>query len=217
MISLDKTVIELRGQFYDYESLPYDLTTLRVDEAYAFDGNVLIYKGELPKDKKSIVDKKGVFYTYENSNGKLDVKVYLDGDANSIERVIEVKDIFTKVMENPEQFVTPEDVEIISNNTEVDLPKINDNDDFLTKVIKKVIINKNVNLKNYDNKIEDEYILSNMIQSLKKKDQKMSVLLFTRWVNVLGLDYELTVRDNGNDKIGPMKEDVIYDSTQGLL
>ena len=43
-----------------------------------------------------------------------------------------------------------------------------------------------------------------MKQALEKST-KMSVIYFASWMEILGLDFEIIVKDNGQDRIDPLK------------
>lgn len=208
-----KAIIQIGDFVYEVKPLPYNLNNLEVDEAYAFDDMVVVYRGQWEPTKLS---KEYGFYT-KNVKGETVLHLHLPEDKSPYSaeniREISVDAIFNDVNKNIEKFVTPEDVEIYNNNSEANLPIIEDEDDFLTRVVKSVIISKNVNLKNYA-EISDieKYTLGNMISSLKKSGQKMSVLNFLRWAEVLNFDFQLILTDNGKDRISPLKEDVVYDS-----
>ena len=53
-----------------------------------------------------------------------------------------------------------------------------------------------------------EYALNNMKSGLSKST-KMTVPNFIKWCEILGLDWELTISDNGEDNINPLSETIV--------
>ena len=45
---------------------------------------------------------------------------------------------------------------------------------------------------------------------------KTSITNFEQWAELLGFDYEITIRDNGTDKLNPLKYEITYKSDEGL-
>lgn len=93
------------------------------------------------------------------------------------------------------------------------VPIINDNDDFLKKVIKNVIIEKNIDISRLKYKMGAKYGLPNMKAALQNKT-KMSVNYFLSWAELLGIDFTIAIEDNGTDTIDPLKEPLFYVSSK---
>ena len=99
------------------------------------------------------------------------------------------------------------DIEIINNNSEIFTPTIRPEDDFLKYIVKKAILDKKINLKNYRERFSNDYALNNMKSGLSKST-KMTVPNFIKWCEILGLDWEMTIKDNGDDTINPLSENI---------
>ena len=91
------------------------------------------------------------------------------------------------------------------------IPIIHEEDDYLKKIVKEAIIRKNVDINRLKSKMQVSYNLLNMKQALEKST-KMSVVYFMLWMEILGLDFEIKIKDNGQDRIDPLKEPLIYSS-----
>ena len=91
------------------------------------------------------------------------------------------------------------------------VPVINETDDYLKKIVKEAIVRKNVDINRLKCKMVVSYNLLNMKQALEKST-KMSVIYFASWMEILGLDFEIIVKDNGQDRIDPLKENLVYSS-----
>ena len=176
--------------------------------AYIRGDYVYVYYGKLPNNEtpKPGVYKKGNDYVFiEPDESKK--------DRYSVDRVYELSTsaIFDLIESNKSDFVQPEDIEIINNNSEIYTPTIKDNDDFLKYVIKQVILDKKINLRNYKGRFNNEYALNNMKSGLNKST-KMTVPNFIKWAEVLGIDWELSVWDNGTDTINPLNRKITISS-----
>lgn len=200
-------VIIIDDEYYDVEVFIKD-DKLEKGKAYVIGDYVYIYRGKFKKDKNLLpgIYKDGEDYIFCDPNDKEKPKYSVD-NINELS----TKSIFDIIEANKDAFVQPEDVEVINNNSEIFIPTIKDDDDFLKYIVKKIIIEKQVNLRNYKNRFTNEYSLNNMKQGLGKAT-KMTVPNFIRWMEVLGTDWELTVTDNGTDTINPLKEDITISS-----
>lgn len=181
---------------------------LKKDMAYIVGDYVYVYYGKLPDDK---IPKPGIYK-------KNDEYVFIEPDKDnrhkySIDNVYELSPtaIFDMIERNKEAFVQPEDIEIINNNSEIYTPTIKDTDDFLKYIVKKMIIEKQINLRNYKGRFSNEYALNNMKSGLNKST-KMTVPNFIKWAEVLGVDWELSVWDNGSDTINPLPKKISISS-----
>lgn len=119
--------------------------------------------------------------------------------------------IFNDIDKNKDNFINVEDIEVINNNSDVYCPAIAENDDPWKVAIKTAIQNKQINLSNYKDKFGNAHALTNT-KSTMRKNTKMTVTNFIRLCEVLGLDWTITLTDNGEDKISPLKEPVVVSS-----
>lgn len=114
---------------------------------------------------------------------------------------------------NKDTFIQPEDLEIINNNSEIYIPTIKETDDFLKYLVKRIIIEKKINLRSYKDKFPNEYALNNMKSGLNRTT-KMTVTNFDAWCEILGVKFTITVSDNGTDLLNPLEEDITLDSDE---
>lgn len=217
MINLElvkgKMGVEIKGEYYNVHPLPYDVRSMIVDEAYINLGLVMPYYGNT--DGK--ITKPG-FYSREDNNGNIQLIIKEpeedDLENYSTDKIItfEIDKLIEKI--NTESFMTPEEIERINMNSEFRKFDINPEDDFLKVIVKTIINTKKVNLKIYANRLPEKHTLGNMISSLSGKT-KMSVNYFQVWSEMLGFDFNMTVRDSGDDPLAPLKNDIYYDSVEG--
>ena len=110
-----------------------------------------------------------------------------------------------------EQLYNEEEINDMNASSAFYVPIVNSKDDFLKKIVKNTIIKKKIDISRLKGKTDEKYILPNMKAALQNST-KMSVLYFCYWMDLLGCDFEITVTDNGSDKIDPLKNPVVYTS-----
>lgn len=120
--------------------------------------------------------------------------------------------ILKDVSGREDQFIDPDDVEIINNNKSAWSATLQQDDDFLKRAIKLAVNGKGgINPKNYRNRLESQWALNNLISGLKTTT-KMTVPNFLRWCEILGIEWSLRLEDNGTDKISPLEEPIELNS-----
>lgn len=122
--------------------------------------------------------------------------------------VYDVHDIINDIKDD-EIIYSPEELVDISNSSS-ELPIIKPSDDFLKKIIKMIIITKNINIKRLKVKMGVPYKLPNMITALNN-DTKMSTTYFATWLEILGLEVEYKIKNDGTDNLTPLKHEHIYE------
>lgn len=201
-------VIIINDEYYDVEVF-IEGEKLSKGIAYVKGDYVYIYRGKM-KNKESKLSpgiyKQGDKYVFVKPTGK-------DKDKYSVDNINELsrESIFDIIESHKEEFVQPEDVEVINNNSEIYTPTIKESDDFLKFVVKELIIRKHINLRNYKGRFSNEYALNNMKSGLNKST-KMTVPNFTKWMEILGADWELRVWDNGTDNVNPLENEIVVSS-----
>ena len=194
-------VVNVIGPFNEEENL--------IDnKGYIKDGYVWIYI-----KKKPLIDKNKYPYIYpvddgyefsnpskENLEGFSEKNIY---DLSLMSIVEQTKP--TDIMYN-EQAIND-----LNNAASRYIPIVHEEDDYLKKIVKEAIIRKNVDINRLKSKMQVSYNLLNMKQALEKST-KMSVVYFMLWMEILGLDFEIKIKDNGQDRIDPLKEPLIYSS-----
>lgn len=178
---------------------------------------VYVYKGKTPEGSKLDSLEPGIWKDRRTNN-----LIFIDYEGDEKEKYhisnvneLNLDKIFSEMENKGDQFIDPEDIEVINNNTEVWQPTIKEDDDFLKYLVKKIIIDKKVNLKNYRSKFANQHALNNMKSGLNK-DTKMTVSNFKVWCEILGVEWEMVVRDNGTDKNNPLPAPIEISSDEFL-
>lgn len=185
---------------------------LKKDTAYLIDETVYIYRGKMKKTADSSLP--GIYktssgYTFVEPNDEERETIYSDESIVTLSP----EDIIGKIASNIDTFQQPEDIEIINSNSELFIPTIKESDDFLKLLVKMIIIDKKINIRNYKSHFANEYALNNMKSGLKR-DTKMTVTNFKAWCEILGVKWKIVVSDNGTDTISPLPNDIEIDSSQ---
>lgn len=97
----------------------------------------------------------------------------------------------------------------MNDATSVYTPVIKEDDDFLKIIVKTIILAKGVNINRLNCKFDKKYKLSNLKAALEGKT-KMSVVNFKEWTEILGVDFEIIITDDGTDRINPLYKPIRY-------
>lgn len=95
-------------------------------------------------------------------------------------------------------------------------PIVNEKDDYLKRLVKYIIIKKDVDINRYKSIMDTPYALTNMKSALCAST-KMSVTNFLMWVELLQVDFSILVTDNGVDRVNPLHEGLLYRSTDNSI
>jgi len=179
---------------------------LRKGFGYILNDYVYIYRGKKEKFRPSEM-LPGIYLNIHGEHEFVPPNTVTDKVDYSIHNIIELdtQKIINDILEQKEDFLDPEDIEVINNNQEIFKPTFKEEDDFLKYAVKKAILDKQVNLKNYKSKFPNQYALNNMKSGLNK-ETKMTVTNFDSWCEILGLKWKMVIEDAGTDKISPLPE-----------
>lgn len=214
---LPKRIVEVLGEITeeDYTGTNADLDSkLTEGKGYVINGIVYIYYGIQQKEP-------GI-------NTKPECKFILLGEKDDPVHIIPSESLSEEVMQKSKYSNSSKiDLEYIGKTTDPDevlydeeiiynmnaatakfVPIINEDDDFLKKIIKSIIIAKGVDINRYKSKMDTKYWLTNLKSALIGKT-KMSVLNFAIWIELLGVDFDIIIQDNGTDA-DTLKNPLVY-------
>ena len=201
-------IIEIDGFVCNVDILPSKVEDIDPTKAYIVCPFVLpVIEEEQVKNNKPgiLVNKeKGTYKIYLPVSAK-DIKDYSTEKIRSLGS--DINNMVQEMINNPDNFRSEKESEIINLNSSVTTYTINEDDDFLKKAIKEAINAKGINVKSYADKLPKAHDMNNTRNSLKD-DKKMTLLNLTRWCTILGLECSITLRDNGQDKIRPLPNDI---------
>lgn len=180
---------------------------LKKGHGYIIDEYVLIYRGK--KNKLASVVRPGV---YKLESGRYQI-IYptkeSDIEKYSIENILDLN-MDTILETDPEERLNELEMEIINNNKSMYTPTIKDDDDFLKRAVKQVIIDKGINLKNYKDKFPKNGL--NNFRSGLDGETKLTTPKFETWMEIMGCKFTLIVEDNGGDPYNSLNEPIIIKS-----
>lgn len=188
--------------YYPDKKLKKGYAYIKDDVVYPYRGKV---KGTADLSAPGIYKKSGEHIFTEPSDDEIET-LY---DVSHIVS-LDTEMIMHHIEEHSENYGVSE--VIINNNSDIYKPSITEDDDFLKYIVKQIILSKKINLRDYKSKFPNEYALNNMKSGLNRKT-KMTVPNFKSWCEILGVDWEMTVFDNGTDKTNPMPKDINIKST----
>lgn len=209
----DQNYLFIDDNFYKVYKLEKD-TVMEKDTAYVSDEwypYAKVYRGIFKNTSKL-----PGLYTKGNSLVEIepspeDKEKYHISNINNLELSSIVKRITTTTS------VTPELIKMRQANADQNCPPILLSDDILKKAIKAAVIKKGINLNNYKDKFDNAYDLNNLKAALSKNSEELgekgmlSLKYFLRFLEILGLEATLILRDNGTDKLFPMDGEVVID------
>ena len=202
MVDKNNTEEKEKGVFIDQKGY--------IDE----DQNIWIFSGEgKPKNANAYP------YFWFNKEGKKEFSEpsELIRKAFSTENMKDMSVV--SIVENTEANVPlfdEQEIVDINSASAVYIPIINENDDFLKKIVKTVIIQKGVDINKLKSKTEEKYILPNMKAALQNTT-KMSVNYFTLWMDLLGCTFEFIIQNDGDNTQDQLKNPVIYQSDRACI
>ena len=85
-------------------------------------------------------------------------------------------------------------------------PELKSTDDALTRTMKQMITHKKIVPSEYRPTMTKEYSFDNMRSALAGSTINMTITKFLAWCNLLDLEWEFMVYDNGEDTLNPLHE-----------
>jgi len=164
---------------------------LKKDTAYVHDNHCYIYGGKL----KGIAEP-GYFY----KNKERDELLYVPArnfEASHTSNIKTVKRIKNELI-NKKDVLKEREEKVDLTDIRVFAPPINDYDDPLKKLIKQVLAELQIDMREYSYKFKNEYDITNLKGSITK-DNPLSIKYFLRWCEILELGVCITL-DSPNDE-----------------
>lgn len=198
---------------FSLDNLDSRLTYLDLKDGRCYaddDGNLWVYQKIMPKHNGyipwfSIDDKDEPKLVFSEIHVK-EVKEAFN--VNNVKNFS--KDFIIETTKENEQLYDEDVLNSMNAATSVYTPKINDDDDFLKKIVKKFLISSKVNINQLQPKMQKKYTLVNMRSALQNAT-KTSTKVFSMWMELLHGDFIIVVKDNTKDK-NKMTGYIVYDS-----
>ena len=182
-ITIDGEFVLVKG-FVEKEA---EKGTLKKDNAYIKGDHCYIYGGKLKEDS---VHKPGYFYKKKDGFIFIEAKDKEHSSTEYIKSLTMLEDEATK-----KENLKPREETVDLTDLRVFAPPIEDNDDPLKRLIKAVLADLQVDMREYAHKFEQEYDMTNLKGSITKPNP-LSMKYFLRWCEVLELTAFITVDSN---------------------
>ena len=210
-------VICIEGDENIYSVVPYYKgVTLEKNTGYLKDGFVYIYRGDISRQKKF---KNGIF-----TDKKGNVFFALDPDESNKYAFENIKDdsiqSIIKQAEKVDPLLKRKIMKQITQSSDIYLPELDVNDDCFKHMVKLMLHDKKIDLKQFKDKFVKSHSLTNLKASLETKsspDGKKGSLTYAnlcRWLEILDMDMEIAFKDSENSEY-PCGKVFKYDSNNG--
>ena len=196
------------GEFPSIEN-GFDPSSVEDEKGYLYRGKVFQYKS----DVKTL---QGKFPIIRVVNGEIEILPDIFGDYISEDSLLQNNLEAIEKVTKDDGIVAGEEITAIISSNQVYEPTILQEDDFLKKIIKAIFRRKKTATTKYRAKLGTSYSFSNLFQGLNS-DTKITTITWERWIDLLGVDACVIVRDNGGDAETPIGKAIIYRSRQDDL
>jgi hypothetical protein len=210
-------VISIEGDENIYSVVPYYKgVKLEKNTGYLRDGYVYIYRGDISRQKKF---KNGIF---TDKKGK--VYFALDPDESNKYSFDNIKDDSIQSIIKQAEKVDPKlkrkIMKQITQSSDIYLPEMDPNDDFMKHLIKLILHDKKIDIKQFKHKFTKSHGITNLKAALETKsssDGKKGSLTLSnmiKWMELLDMDIEVIFKDSEESDL-PSGKIFKYSSTDG--
>jgi hypothetical protein len=210
-------VISIEGDENIYSVVPYYKgVKLEKNTGYLRDGYVYIYRGDISRQKKF---KNGIF---TDKKGK--VYFALDPDESNKYSFDNIKDDSIQSIIKQAEKVDPKlkrkIMKQITQSSDIYLQEMDPNDDFMKHLIKLILHDKKIDIKQFKHKFTKSHGITNLKAALETKsssDGKKGSLTLSnmiKWMELLDMDIEVIFKDS-EESDSPSGKIFKYSSTDG--
>ena len=210
-------IICIEGDENIYSVVPYYKgVKLEKNTGYLRDGYVYIYRGDISRQKKF---KNGIF---TDKKGK--VYFALDPEESSKYAFDNIKDDSIQSIIKQAEKVDPKlkrkIMKQITQSSDIYLPELDPNDDFMKHLIKLILHDKKIDIKQFKHKFTKSHGITNLKAALETKssaDGKKGSLTLSnmiKWMELLDMDIEVSFKDSEESDL-PSGKIFKYSSTDG--
>lgn len=195
-------VIVTDDEIFQIDIFPGISDDVEFKEGYAYvDNNVFyIYRGK-PKHRISQTTKPGIYDNPDKTPKYILIPPTTEEELRDYDATEHISRLSTVSIIDTAN--TKEDLLIaIPESTKIFQPMLMTSDDILKRVLKKILIEKNVDLDRYKERFKNKNELFNLKQVIRGNN-KVSILIFDRGCEALNLKYTITVEERTtNDVVG---------------
>ena len=192
-IIIDGVYATVLGDAYEV----FENGKLEKDMAYTNDGHCFIYGGKLK-------DKVENGYFYKNGEKLVFVPAH-DSETNKVEYI---KNTTLIKREMCDKSSIKEQVESIDTaDLRIFAPVIKDTDDPLKRIVKLMLQDLQIDMREYSSKFDKEYDLTNLKASVTK-EAPMSMRYFLRWCEVLDVECTMNIKTRSKHSKHSLSKDI---------
>ena len=210
-------IISIEGDSNIYSVIPYyEGIELEKNVGYFRNGYVYIYRGDISRQKKYkngiFTDKKGnTFFVLDP--GESDKYAFDKIKDDSIQSII-------KQATNIDPKLKRKIMRQITDSSDLYLPELNPNDDFLKHLVKLILHEKKIDIKQFKHKFTKSHGITNIKAALETKTSpdgkkgSLTVNNLLKWMELLDMDIEVIFRDSDESEM-PCGKEFRYSSQDG--
>lgn len=210
-------VLTIEGDENIYPVVPFDYNKKLVkNTGYLKDNLVYIYRGDISRLKKF---KSGVFTDVKGniifSMDPIDIELYSAENIRD-DSILSIIAEANKINPKLQNKILKE----LNHSSDIYMPELDKNDDFLKHLVKLMLRDKKISLKDYKDKFKKSHDITNIKASLDVKtspDGKRGALTINnllKWLEILDMDITIEFYDNKNS-LEPTNKLFKYSSENG--
>lgn len=192
--------LKIMGYLSDFQ-----LNELKIGKGYIHNGYIWEYANKFVARDFPII-------YWKNKSNEFVTKESVSGELLTVDDFL--KSSLTVICNNTkgdEKFVDDTDITQAPSSSAVFIPEIGPKDDFLKKLIKTVFRLKQVPTTKYRKKLSKAYVFSNLFQGLNS-ETKISTNVWQTWIELIGIDCVIILKDSGTDPDTPINDFIVYKS-----
>lgn len=224
MLILDNSakyfILDNNGEYAEVHQIVTGMTNLTVGHYYAVDDTCYPYIGKvdnvhsLPKGSIASFNDMLILNPYEE---RLLNKFSINNVISESELSSDTISVESAIMAYRSHFKNGKSVDDayvnVMSGGDVLMPDINEGDDPFMIAIKTVLRNRgNVIISRYRDKFTEKHAIDNLRTTVLGATQNMSIDRFLTWCDILSIDWEITLVDNGTDAEHPLTNDIVINN-----
>jgi signal peptidase I len=196
---MDRMAIDIHGDLI--EVFPYkDGQKMDKGFGYIHDDHVYIYRGKVKPGKSIEMQSGSVYMNQDKEPLWLDAE---DSEEYSVSKIFPLsKEGIYEELQNKDNMKQINPV-MLESTDNFFAPRINENDDVLKIIVKKILAELKSNVKPVDGSGKDNKSMSEMVNNLKSNlsnaNTRMSILYFAKWMWVLNVKCNIKVEFTNPD------------------
>lgn len=223
LIDRSKFINDITNETCEVKPFPNNYDDFIIDIYYPIGNTLYKYIGKVDNISDIGIGEIGIWSTRYYVNDYEDPYIKMNFDVSRImDSHIDTDDVYNNIIAdyidgyNKGKNIMLNMPEQMISNGELIVPVMNTNDDPLTRIIKMMIIHKKISRRNYKKSFDKGYSLDNLISAINGSTVNMTISKFITWCEILSIDYEFTLTDNGLLKDYVLDEPLIISNTSEL-